>query len=62
MTTSKMKSYRMTGIAIARMEKIKEMLEEMYGYEVTETEIVKLAIQELFKQTQKEYTEWKDPK
>lgn len=61
MTTSKMKSYRMTGIAIARMEKIKEMLEEMYGYEVTETEIVKIAIQELFKQTQKEYIEWKDP-
>ena len=58
MNTSKMKSYRMTGISIARMDKIKELLTEMYGFEYTETEIIKLAIQELYHQTQKEYNEW----
>lgn len=60
MNTSKMKSYRMSGISLARLNLIREWMNEMYQTETTETEAIKIAIQELYQITKNEYRNWKE--
>ena len=45
---TKMKSYRLNSIDLARIESIQKEYERVFGEKPTETEIVKMAISKLY--------------